>query len=110
MISIEEFKNVDIRIGKVLEVNDHELAKKPMYILKVDFGAEIGERTIIAGIKDRYQKDEILGKKIACLVNIEPRSVAGAISSGMVLAAEGGETLSLLVPDREAIAQGSRVF
>jgi tRNA-binding protein len=94
----------------VLEVKDHELARKPMYILRIDFGAEIGERTIIAGIKDRYPKEEVLGKKIACIVNIEPRSVAGVVSSGMVLAAEGGETLSLLVPDREAIAQGSRVF
>ena len=63
MISIEEFKNIDIRIGKVLEVKDHELAKKPMYILKDrlrrgDRGEDDNRRH-----KDRYQKDEILGRR-----------------------------------------------
>jgi export-related chaperone CsaA len=109
MVTIEEFKNIDIRIGKVLEVNDHELAKKPMYVLKIDFGAEIGERTIVAGIRDRYAKEELLGKKIVCIVNLEPRSVAGVLSNGMVLAGEDGEMLSVLVPDRD-MAPGSKVY
>jgi methionine--tRNA ligase beta chain len=109
MVTIDEFKNIDIRIGKVLEVNDHELAKKPMYVLKIDFGAEIGERTIVAGIRDRYSKEELLGKKIACVVNLEPRSVAGVLSNGMVLAGEDGEMLSVLVPDRD-MAPGSKVY
>ncbi|MCL5239037.1 MAG: methionine--tRNA ligase subunit beta [Candidatus Marsarchaeota archaeon] len=108
MVTIDEFKNIDIRIGKVLEASPHETARNPMYVLKVDFGSEIGERTIVAGIRDRYAKGEIEGRKIACVVNLEPKSVAGVISNGMILAAESGETLSLLVPDRE-IDQGSRV-
>ena len=109
MVSIDEFKNIDIRIGKILEVKDHELARKPMYILRIDFGAEIGERTIVAGIRDRYTKEELLGKKIACIVNLEPRSVAGVISNGMVLAGEDGAILSVLVPDRD-MAPGSKVY
>lgn len=59
MVSIEEFKNVDIRIGKVLEVSDHERARNPMYILRVDFGSEIGERSIVAGIKGAYAREEL---------------------------------------------------
>ena len=108
MVSIEEFKNIDIRVGKVLEAVVHETARNPMYILKIDFGSEIGVRTIVAGIRDRYTKEELEGKKITCVVNLEPKSVAGVVSNGMILAAESGETLSVLVPDRD-IEQGSRV-
>ncbi len=108
MVSIEEFKNIDIRVGKILEVSPHENARNPMYILRIDFGSEIGERTIVAGIRDRYAKDELEGKKIACVVNLEPKSVAGVVSNGMILAAESGEALSVLVPDKD-IEQGSRV-
>ena len=108
MVTIDEFKNIDIRVGKILEANMHEKARNPMYILRIDFGGEIGERTIVAGIRDRYTKEELEGKKIACVVNLEPKSVAGVVSNGMILAAESGETLSVLVPDRD-IEQGSRV-
>jgi export-related chaperone CsaA len=109
MVTIEEFKNIDIRIGKILEVRDHELARKPMYIMRVDFGLEIGERTIVAGIRDRYTKEELVGKKLAFIVNLEPRSVAGVVSNGMVLAGESGELLSVLVPDRD-LPPGSKVY
>ena len=108
MVTIDEFKNIDIRVGKILEASVHEKARNPMYVLRIDFGGEIGERTIIAGIRDRYTKEELEGRKIACVVNLEPKSVAGVVSNGMILAAESGETLSLLVPDRD-IEQGSRV-
>lgn len=108
MVTIEEFKNIDIRVGKVVEAKAHEGARKPMYILRIDFGSEIGERTIVAGIRDRYSIEELQGKKIACVVNLDPKQVAGVDSNGMILAAESGEVLSLLVPDRE-IDQGSKV-
>lgn len=109
MVSIEEFKNIDIRIGKILEAKIHEAARNPMYILRIDFGNEIGERTVVAGIRERYTPEELEGKKIACVVNLDPKSVAGVVSSGMILAAEDADgALALMVPDRE-IEQGSRV-
>ncbi|MDE1855165.1 MAG: tRNA-binding protein [Candidatus Micrarchaeota archaeon] len=109
MVTIEEFKNIDIRIGKILEANVHETARNPMYILKIDFGSEIGVRTIAAGIRDRYTKEELEGRKLACIVNLNPKRVANVESNGMILAAESGDgKLALLVPDRD-IEQGSRV-
>lgn len=109
MVSLEEFKNIDIRIGKILEAKVHETARKPMYVLRIDFGGELGERTLVAGIRDRYAKEELEGKKIACIVNLDPKQVAGVESKGMILAAESGDgSLSLLVPDRD-IEQGSKV-
>jgi export-related chaperone CsaA len=108
MVTIEEFKNIDIRVGKILEASVHETARNPMYILRIDFGSEIGIRTIVAGIRDRYTKEELEGKKLACVVNLDPKRVANVESNGMILAAESDGKIALLVPDRD-IEQGSRV-
>ena len=109
-IGPDEFRNADIRIGRIVDVKVHEGARKPMYVLSVDLGREIGTRTIVAGIRDFYAPEELLNKKVACLVNLEPKSIAGVVSSGMVLAADSGGRVSLLVPDRAADTdEGSRV-
>ena len=109
MVTIDEFKNIDIRVGKILEASVHEKARNPMYVLRNDFGSEIGERMIVAGIRDKYTREELEGKKIACIVNLEPKGVAGVMSNGMILAAESEDgKLALLTPDRD-IEQGSRV-
>ena len=107
MVTINEFLNIDLRVGKVLSAEEHPLAKKPMYILKVSFGEE-GERTIVAGIRDKYSKEELVGKKIVCVFNLEPKEVAGIASNGMILAAEDDSTISVLVLDRD-VKEGSRV-
>ncbi len=108
MVSIEEFKNIDIRIAKIVGVQVHEKARNPMYILTLDLGKELGERRIVAGIRDRYTEEELMGKKIACVVNLEPKIIGNVASNGMLLAAENEGALAILVPDRE-IEQGSRV-
>ncbi|MGC8567921.1 MAG: hypothetical protein ACP5RP_01335 [Candidatus Micrarchaeia archaeon] len=106
MVSIEDFSKIEIRIGKILEVLDIENAKKPIYELKVDIG-ESEPRTIAAGIKSFYSKEELIGKKIALITNLEPKVVAGVVSNGMLLAA-GDSNIALLVPDRD-IEVGSRI-
>ena len=109
-IGFDEFRSADIRVGRITEVKVHEGARKPMYVLSVDLGKEIGTRTIVAGIREFYAPEELLGKKVACLVNLEPKTIAGVVSSGMVLAADSGGKVSLLVPDRSSeMEEGSRV-
>ncbi|MHB1829901.1 MAG: tRNA-binding protein [Candidatus Micrarchaeaceae archaeon] len=108
MINIEAFSEVDIRIGKIVAVVSHEKARKPMYRLTVDFGADIGKRNIIAGIKGYYLEADLINKKVACVVNLNPKVIAGVESEGMILAAGEGEAVALLVPDKD-ITEGSRV-
>ena len=67
MVTYDEFAKLDIRVGKILNVEDHEQARKPMYKLTIDFGAEIGQRQIIAGIKASYSRDELMDKKVVCI-------------------------------------------
>ena len=109
MATFDEFAKLDIRVGKVLNVEDHEKARKPIYKLTIDFGPEIGQRMIIAGIKPWYQKEELINRKVVCIVNLEPKTIAGIESQGMALAAEDSTgTISLLSVDRDLL-QGSRV-
>lgn len=108
MIKIEDFAKIDLRVGKILEAEEIEKARGPMYRLAVDLGSKIGVRVIVAGIKNRYAKETLIGKKIVCVVNLEPKMIAGIESHGMLLAAGEEEGTSLLVPDKE-IKAGSRI-
>ena len=101
MPNISDFANFDIRVGKIVDVQDHETARKPMYRLTVDFGAEIGSRTIVAGIKNFYEKEQLINKKAIFIVNLDPKIIAGVESQGMLLAAEDESVISILVPDRD---------
>ena len=106
-IGIEDFAKIDLRVGRIVEVKDLQ-TRKPMYALVVDLG-RLGRRNIAAGIKDRYSKEELVGKRIIVVSNLEPKSIGGMfISEGMVLAAEDDSNLSLLAPER-GIKEGSKV-
>ena len=108
MATIAQFSEIDIRVGRITEVEDHPTARKPMYKLSVDFGADVGRRTIIAGIKDYYKGEELIGKKVVAIINLEPKSIAGIISEAMLLAAEDDSAVSLLTTDKE-IKEGGKI-
>lgn len=90
-------------------VEVHEKARKPMYKLTLDLGPEIGQRIVVAGIRDAYSEGELMGKHIICLANLEPKEIAGVQSHGMILAAEDENAVAVLVPDRD-IKVGSRIL
>jgi methionine--tRNA ligase beta chain len=106
-IAFDVFASVDLRVAKIIDAEDHENARKPMYKLRLDLG-ELGTRNIIAGIKAHYSKDELIGKSIVVVANLQARKIAGLLSDGMLLAAEDGEDISLIVPDRD-FAPGSKI-
>ncbi|MCL5100143.1 MAG: tRNA-binding protein [Candidatus Marsarchaeota archaeon] len=107
MVSIQEFSNLDIRVGRIVDVQDHEKARKPIYKMRVDLG-ELGTRDIAAGIKDVYTKEELIGRLVVVVTNLDPKEIAGFVSQGMLLAAEDNGSISLLKPDRE-LAVGAKV-
>ncbi len=90
MIPFNEFKKLDLRIGTVTEVKDHPNADK-LYIIQVDLGSE--KRQIVAGLKGIYSRDELKGKQISVICNLEPAELRGVKSEGMLLAADDGTLL-----------------
>ena len=105
MVTFDDFSKLDLRIGKILEIDQHPDAEK-LYLLKVD----IGEKTIqlVAGIKPFYEPDQLIGKLTVILVNLEPKTIRGVASEGMVLAAGTKDDVSLIISDKN-IAAGSKI-
>lgn len=106
-VPFEVFSQLEIRIGRIVEVDEMPNARKPMYKLRVDFGP-MGVRQCVAGIKQYYSKEQLSGKLAAAVVNLQPRSIAGVSSECMLLAAFTETELGLLVPDRD-LAPGTPV-
>ncbi|MFW6142293.1 MAG: methionine--tRNA ligase [Candidatus Saliniplasma sp.] len=106
MMSEEEIKSdlskLDMRVGKIEKVKEHPNADK-LYITKVNVGDE--ERTLVAGLKPYYERDEMEGKKVVVLMNLEPAKLRGVTSEAMMLAAEEDEVVSLLAPRGEVGTQ-----
>jgi len=98
MITFDEFKKIEIKTAKILGVKDHPEADK-LYIIDIDLGDE--KRQIVAGIKKHYVPEELVGKDIVVVVNLEPVVIRGVESNAMLLAGSNNEALSILTLDRE---------
>jgi methionyl-tRNA synthetase len=107
VLSFQEFQNVEMKVGKVLSVEDHPNADKLM-ILRADVG-EATPRTLVAGLKDYYENEALAGKLVVVVTNLEPARLRGVQSDGMLLAAQEGEKVVILTVDEE-IAPGSAVL
>ncbi len=110
-IAIEDFRKLDIRVGKVVEATDHANADR-LLVLKVDIGgAEI--RQVVSGIKPAYQAADMMGKSVIILCNLNPAVLRGVESQGMILAAtaveaDGAKKICVLAPTSDLPA-GSKV-
>lgn len=107
MIGFREFQQVEMKVGKVVAVEDHPNADKLM-IIRTDVG-EDSPRTLVAGLKGYYTKEQLEGKLVVVVTNLEPARLRGVQSDGMLLAAQEGEEVVVLTLDKE-IAPGSPVL
>ena len=108
-VNYQDWEKIELRVGKIINVEDIEGADK-LYKLTVDVGSEVGKRTICAGIKQHYKKDELKNKKIILFVNLAPRMMRGIESQGMLLAAvNNDESKVILISPEKDIEIGSRV-
>ncbi len=100
-ISFGDFQKLDIRIGRVKAAERVEGTDK-LVKLTIDMGDE--ERTLVAGIADTYSPEEMIGKEIPVLANLEPKNIRGIESRGMILAVDVDGRAVLLHPDKEVPA------
>jgi tRNA-binding protein len=110
MITYNDFTKVDIRVGKILQVEDFPQARKPAYKLTIDFGPEIGTKKSSAQITQHYTKEELIGKLIIAVVNFPPRQIGPFLSEVLVLGLpDEEENVVLLTPDK-TVPIGGRMF
>jgi methionyl-tRNA synthetase len=107
LVKYDDFAKIDLRVATIKKVEDIEGADK-LLKLEVEIGKE--KRTILAGIKQHYTKDELKGKQIIVVTNLEPRKMKGLVSEGMLLAAVSDDhsKVILLSPEKK-IDSGSKV-
>lgn len=105
-VTIDDLDKLDIRVARVLEVNDHPNADR-LYVLKLKIGLE--ERQIVTNLKSKYSKEELTGKKILVLVNLKPIKIRGVESVGMLLAAEDEEGNISIASTLEDIKDGAKI-
>jgi len=98
MISFEDFKKLDIRIGKVVSAEKVADTDK---LIKLVFDMGDHERQVVAGVAESYSAEDLIGKEMPVLVNLEPRELKGFESNGMILAADADGKPTLLFPDEE---------
>jgi len=105
MITIEDFKKMDLRIAEIISARPHPQADR-LLVLRIRM--DEAERTIVAGIRAHYNESELIGKRVVVIANLAPAEIRGITSEGMLLAALDKERLTLLVPERE-IPSGAKV-
>ena|SRR3989338_6783160 len=108
MITYEDFAKIDMRVGKIVKVEDFREAIKPAYKLYIDFG-EMGIKRSSAQITN-YKKEELVGRQVICVVNFAPKQIGPFVSEVLTLGAERDEGgYELLRPDPEA-KLGKRIY
>ena len=106
-ITIEDFNKLDLRVGKIIEVKDHENADN-LYVLKIDLGA-LGNKQVVAGLKRKYSKAELLGKKVVVIANLKAAKIRGVKSECMLLAATDAKGNPVLLIPEEEVPSGSKI-
>ncbi|MFA6177510.1 MAG: tRNA-binding protein [Candidatus Paceibacterota bacterium] len=111
MATIEDFEKLDIRVGKIIEVEDHPEARKPGYKLKIDFGPEVGIKNSFSQIAIFYEKEALMGKLVLGVVNFPIRKIGSFESEALTLGVPDAEgKVVLLVPDKDNAVIGGKLY
>jgi tRNA-binding protein len=109
-LSYAEFQRVDIRVGRVIDVQDFPEARKPAYKLKIDFGEAVGIRKSSAQTTRYYSKDALLNRLVVAVINFPPKQIGPFMSEVLTLGVPDAEgAVVLLTPERE-VPIGGRMF
>ena len=107
MATIDDFQRLNIRIGKIIEVEDFPEARKPTYKLTIDFGSEVGVKKSGARLCKNYGKNDLKNKLVLCVLNFPPRKIGPFISEVLTLGVPDTENeCVLVVPDMDVPVGG----
>lgn len=109
MDSLEAWKSIDIRTGKIVSVEETSGTEKPFYLITADFGSEIGKRTTVAGLPLYYKDTELKDKIIVGVVNLPPKKIGPHESQFLILAVKSDDKVALLTSDKD-MTEGLKVF
>ncbi len=106
----ETFQQIDIRVGKIIEVEDFPEAKNPSYKLKIDFGEEIGTKKSSAQLTKNYTKDDLKERLVLCVVNFPPRQIGSFMSEVLTLGVPDENNDCVLIKPDKDVPVGGRLY
>jgi tRNA-binding protein len=109
-LSYAEFERVDIRVGRIIAVDDFPEARKPAYKLRIDFGAEIGVKKSSAQTTKHYTKEELLNRLVVAVVNFPPKQIGPYMSEVLTLGVPDGDNAVVLLHPERDVPLGGRMF
>lgn len=109
MIEYEDFEKVEMRVGKIIKVDDFPEAKKPSYKLEIDFG-EYGVKKSSAQITKLYNKKDLIGKNVIAVMNFKPKQIANFISEVLVLGVNDDKKNVVLLTTERNAKLGERIY
>ncbi len=109
MITFDDFLKVDIRVGRIIEVEAFPEARKPAWKLKIDFGSDIGVKKSSAQITDLYDAESLLGRQILAVVNFPPRQIGPFMSEVLTLGVSDAAGAIVLIKPDNAVKEGARL-
>ena len=110
MITIEDFNRIDIRVGRIVEVEDFPEARKPSCKLKIDLGNEIGIKKSCAQLVNNYSKQELNNKLVLCVVNFPPRQIGPATSEVLTLGVPDSSGHCVLIVPEKNVEIGAKLY
>ena len=109
-ITFSDFEKVDVRVGRIIEVNDFPEARTPAYKLKIDFGPEIGIKKSSAQLPQVYSKEELQDRLVLAVVNFPPRQIGPTVSEVLTLGVPDQDGNAILIqPDRD-VELGGKLY
>jgi len=105
-INFDEYSKIEVRVGRIVEASVPEGSNK-LIMFKVDFGGEIGQKTIFSGIKEWYSPEELVGVKTMWVVNLAPKKTPFGDSEGMLFACDTADGKPYVVRVDESVENGS---
>ncbi|GAC1583395.1 MAG: tRNA-binding protein [Candidatus Velthaea sp.] len=109
-IAYDDFAKVDVRAGTIVAAEPLAGARKPAYVLRIDFGPEFGERRSSAQLTVHYTAEELVGRQVAAVVNFAPKRIAGFESQVLVLGFADADGAVVLVSPTAAVPDGARLY
>ena len=110
MATFADFEKLDIRVGRIVSVEDFPKARNPSYKLRIDFGGDVGVKKSYAQLVSNYPKNDLIGKLVLCVVNFPPKQIGPAQSEVLTLGVQGENGECVLVQPERSVKIGAKLY